>query len=337
MRKIIIALLLAMLCISSASAVYWDIGKILSGRQMTPSGAIWVGDDQKMYFGNDKDASIFYNTTSGAAEVVGLTAVNNLSIEMESGEDITFAGGDSLMDLHLASGIFKTPTGAVTIGPGATSLTGATTIANLAAITAGSGSAAYDLSASTGAFSTSQGTNTLNGNVVISGSKTFATGTGAVGINGDVTIAATKGITKTAGAGNIDFSAGTGAFKTTTGAVTVGGATTFGKTVEFAVNATTTISTVLTSTSVKTEYDVDVSGGNVTLTLPDAATVPGRIYFVSTSGNPGNNYVRITATGGDDINANNYLVSTDQWSNAYIIAANGAYRAVTSGTWAAHA
>jgi len=231
MRKIIITLLLAMLCIGGASAVYWDIGKILEGRQMLPNGAPWIGDDQKIYFGDDKDASIFYNTTSAAAEVVGLTAVNNLSIVMESGEDITFAGGDS----------------------------------------------------------------------------------------------------------KADFSAGTGAFKTTTGAVTVGGATTFGKTVEFAVNATTSISTVLTSTSTKTEYDVDASAANVTLTLPDAATVPGRIYFVSTSGNPGSNYVRITATGGDDINANNYLVSTDQWSNAYIIAANGAYRAVTSGTWAAHA
>lgn len=46
---------------------------------------------------------------------------------------------------------------------------------------------------------------------------------------------------------------------------------------------------------------------------------------------------RINATGGDDINANNYLVSTDQWSTAVIVASNGAYRALTSGTWAAHA
>ena len=103
------------------------------------------------------------------------------------------------------------------------------------------------------------------------------------------------------------------------------------------VNASTTISTVLTSSSTKTVYDMDASGGNVTLTLPDAATVPGRMYFISVSGNPGANYARITATGGDDINANNYLVSTDQWSTAVIVASNGAYRALTSGTWAAHA
>ena len=103
------------------------------------------------------------------------------------------------------------------------------------------------------------------------------------------------------------------------------------------VNASTTINTLLTSSSTKTVYDMDASGGNVTLTLPDAATVPGRMYFISVSGNPGANYARVTATGGDDINANNYLVSTDQWSTVVIVASNGAYRALTSGTWAAHA
>ena len=103
------------------------------------------------------------------------------------------------------------------------------------------------------------------------------------------------------------------------------------------VNASTTINTVLTSSSTKTVYDIDASAANVTLTLPDAATVPGRMYFISVSGNPGANYARINATGGDDINANNYLVSTDQWSTAVIVASNGAYRALTSGTWAAHA
>lgn len=103
------------------------------------------------------------------------------------------------------------------------------------------------------------------------------------------------------------------------------------------VNASTTVDTVLTSSSTKTVYDMDASAKNVTLTLPDAATVPGRMYFISVSGNPGTHYARINATGGDDINANNYLVSTDQWSNAVIVASNGAYRALTSGTWAAHA
>lgn len=103
------------------------------------------------------------------------------------------------------------------------------------------------------------------------------------------------------------------------------------------VNASTTIDTVLTSSSTKTVYDINATAANVTLTLPDAATVPGRMYFISVSGNPGTHYARINATGGDDINANNYLVSTDQWSNAVIVASNGAYRALTNGTWLAHA
>lgn len=103
------------------------------------------------------------------------------------------------------------------------------------------------------------------------------------------------------------------------------------------VNASTTINTLLTSSSTKTVYDIDASAANVTLTLPDAATVPGRMYFISVSGDPGANYARITATGGDDINANNYLVSTEQWSTAVIVASNGAYRALTSGNWTAQA
>lgn len=49
---------------------------------------------------------------------------------------------------------------------------------------------AFDLSGGTGTFKTPTGTNTLGGNVVISGSKTFTTGTGAVSLNGATTMAA---------------------------------------------------------------------------------------------------------------------------------------------------
>ncbi len=237
MRKFIVGLCMLMIMVSIGSGYWWDTEKILQGRQMVEVGGPWFGDDAKMYFGDDKDASIFFNSSSGAAEVVGLTAVNNISIVMESGEDITFAGGDSKMDLSAGTGVFKTPAGAVTIGPGAITMSGATTLSTV-----------------------------------------------AVG-----------------------------------------------------VNASTTNDTVLTSSSTKTVYDMDASAANVTLTLPDAATVPGRMYFISVSGNPGANYARVTATGGDDINANNYLVSNEQWSTAVIVASNGAYRALTSGTWAAHA
>jgi hypothetical protein len=182
MKKVIVVLfVLLMVSVGMSSAVFWDIQKLFTGRQMIPYGAPWIADDTAIYFGEDKDVSIKYNSTSGQGEVVGLAAI------------------------------------------------------------------------------------------------------------------------------------------------------------DVGVNASTNISTTLTSFSTKTVYDMDASSANVTLTLPDAATVPGRMYFISTSVNPGSNYVRITATGGDDINGNNYLVSTDQWSNAWIVASNGAYRAVTSGTWAAHA
>ena len=261
MRKFIVGLCMLMIMVSIGSGYWWDTEKILQGRQMVEVGGPWLGDDAKMYFGDDKDASIFFNSSSGAAEVVGLTAVNNLSIEMEAGEDITFVAGDSKIDLDAGTGITSTTTGV----------------------------------------------NYLNGNVQVPSDKTVKFG--------GVTTVASIAVN-------------------TTAAVT--GATTL-STVAVGVNASTTIDTVLTSSSTKTVYDIDAAAANVTLTLPDAATVPGRMYFISVSGNPGSNYARITATGGDDINANNYLVSTDQWSNAVIVASNGAYRALTSGTWAAHA
>ena len=178
MRKFIVGLCMLMIMVSIGSGYWWDTEKILQGRQMVEVGGPWFGDDAKMYFGDDKDASIGYVSASGTLDV---------------------------------NGVMKMPTMAV------------------------------------------------------------------------------------------------------------------------GVNASTTIDTVLTSSSTKTVYDINATAANVTLTLPDAATVPGRMYFISVSGDPGANYARITATGGDDINANNYLVSTEQWSTAVIVASNGAYRALTSG------
>jgi hypothetical protein len=259
----IIGIVAVMLILVSVSSGYWwDTEKILQGQQMIKTGGPWLGDDAKMYFGDGKDASIFYNSTSGAAEVVGLTAVNNLSIEMETGEDITFVAGDSKMDLSLGTGITSTTTGV----------------------------------------------NYLNGNVQVPSDKTVKFG--------GVTTLNSLAVNTTADA---------------TGLMSANGGLAVG------VNASTNISTLLTSASTKTVYDIDASGGNVTLTLPDAATVAGRMYFISVSGDPGEHYARITATGENDINANNYLVSTEQWSTAVIVASNGAYRALTSGNWTAQA
>lgn len=270
-------------------------------------------------------------TSAGTNTIGGATV-------FAANKGVTVTSGTSAFDFSGGSGIFKTSGGAVTIGPGATGLTGATTIANLAAITAGSGSAAYDLSASTGAFTTSQGTNTLSGNTVISGSKTFGTGTGAVSINGATTFAANKGIAMTAGTGAMDFSLGTGVFKTTTGAVTIGpGLTTMSGGIAYPVNATTTLDTTLTASDTKTVYPMDGSGASVTLTLPDPTTVSGRMYIIAVAADMGGNNIVVADTGAGKIGGAggaDTLTSTDA-SAALTVISNGTHYLVTSkvGTW----
>ncbi|HUT88427.1 MAG TPA: hypothetical protein VMY37_02930, partial [Thermoguttaceae bacterium] len=85
---------------------------------------------------------------------------------------------------------------------GANTFTGAQTIGTGASISA-SGTGSVAMSGSTGAFTTTTGTNTLSGHVVIAAAKnltmsstaTITTGTGAITLNGAVTLATTKGIT----------------------------------------------------------------------------------------------------------------------------------------------
>jgi hypothetical protein len=68
-------------------------------------------------------------------------------------------------------------------------------------VTASAGNPDFDLSGSSGAITTPTGTNTLSGNVVISGAKTLTTGTGAATLNGSATFATTKTLTFGAAAG----------------------------------------------------------------------------------------------------------------------------------------
>ena len=139
------------------------------------------------------------------------------------------------------------------------------------ALTAGAGAYAMDFSASAGAFTTSSGTNTLSGNVAISGSKTFTTGSGAVSLAGPVTISGTN--TFTTGTGNItlkgdvsidggkdfDMSAGAGTFATGTGTSTIGG-------------------------DLEVASDIDTSGASALVIGGDAATslTIGAVDVVST-------------------------------------------------------
>lgn len=177
MKKFLILALLAVLISPSIAAIY-DPFDMLRGKQMVPYGSLWSADDAVMYFGDGKDASLKFNSTSGYLEMVGLTAYDNTSITVESGEDITFAGGDSAADFHLGSGLFKTSTGAVTIGPGAVGLTGTMTVATTKDIIAASTGSDFDFSASTdGIFKTPGGAVTIGpGAIAMSGSPTVATG-----------------------------------------------------------------------------------------------------------------------------------------------------------------
>jgi len=261
MKKILIVTMLLMLLMPFALAIP-DPYDMLRGKQMIPVGGPWIADNQYIYFGDDKDSYIKYDTATGYLVLSGVAATSlTAGGTVGANNHLTCAAGSSKLDFQLGTGTTDTTTGINTLhgdvsisdgkvlamvragtfatGTGAVSLLGPTTIADLAAITAGSGSAAYDLSASTGAFTTSSGANTLSGDTTISGSKNFTTGTGTTALNGNVTLAATKGFTKTAGVGDFDYSLGTGAFKTATGTNTIGGAVVFAADKGVTVNAGT--------------------------------------------------------------------------------------------------
>lgn len=163
--KAILAILGAILLIGLSGAVMYDLGDILKGDQMNPSGALWLKDDAVLYFGTDKDGSLKFNSTSGYLEMVGLTAYDNTSITVTSGEDITFAGGDSELDLSAGSGIWKMPAGAGTIA-GTTDFNDAITCRDI--------------------------TLDANKNFTMSGTGTLTTGTGGNTLAGDTTVSSNK-------------------------------------------------------------------------------------------------------------------------------------------------
>lgn len=140
------------------------------------------------------------------------------------------------------------------------------------------------------------------------------------------------------GASDINYTLSSGILVTPTGAATHQGTTTFSKTVNLAVNASTTVSTTLTSSSTKTVYGLDASSANATLTLPDAATVAGRMYLIGTDADPGSNYVKVTATGGDKIGgAGGYTImqTTDANAGMTVVSDGTRYLLVgINGSWA---
>ena len=130
-----------------------------------------------------------------------------LTAPVVNGMTTAVAAGN--FDLETSTGTFKTPSGQATL---------------YGSVDANAGAKTFDLTNWSGAFTTSTGTNTLSGNVVIAGTKTFGTGTGTVSLNGTVALAASKNAACAAGTTEIDWSLGTGAFQSTTGANTLNGA-----------------------------------------------------------------------------------------------------------------
>ncbi|MFA7164595.1 MAG: hypothetical protein WC124_01945 [Desulfoplanes sp.] len=221
MRKILIIAMLLMLLMPFVVAAP-DVYDQLRGRQIVgDAGAPWFNDNAKMYFGADKDGYIQYNSTTDVVELSGVSVDYTGGLEIDSGEDLTFAGGDSAADFHLGSGAFLTPTGAVTIGPGAVGITGDMTLAIGKDI----------LMQGTGTFTSGTGAVALNGDVTIAsgkdilmhGASTFGTGTGAVTLSGPVGIASGIDIIAAGGAADLDYSLSSGILKTPTGQATING------------------------------------------------------------------------------------------------------------------
>jgi len=100
------------------------------------------------------------------------------------------------------------------------------------------------------------------------------------------------------------------------------------------VNASTTLSTTFTSASLPGIIPVNATSANVTLTLPDAALIKGRMVIVSANSDMGAHYVRIDATGGDKIAGAAKLGSTDAYAGITLFSDGTNYlKAGASGSW----
>jgi len=250
---------------------------------ITSDTTIGAGSDFTAIAGNGvfnwAAATGFFNTSTGTNYANGNVIQATLKNYTMQGAS-TFTSGTGAYDINgplTTKGITQdanyslAQSGAAGITVGTTGITASAspikllenaTLAANKSLTGLSGSGAVDFSAMTGGYSSPLGTNTFNGNMIGAGITTFTTGAGAVSLVGPTTLT---------------------------------------RTLSYSVNASTTVDTVLTSASTKTAYGIDAHSANVTLTLPDAATVTGRIYKIATNVDPGTYYVKVTATGADKL------------------------------------
>ena len=239
MKRLIIALILVALFVfvDPGLARVIDPQDEITGKQLIEGGAPWLADNQKMYFGDDKDGYIDWKTATGELELYGVALDYTGGLTIGSGNDLQFAGGDSLVDFHLGSGIFKTTTGAVTIGPGLAGIAGAK----------------------------------FNGNVMIGSSGTNTlTVSGAV-LEQSLAVNGTTALTGLAALNGAKFNGNVLIGSAGTDALTVSGATT---TQTLVANGTSVLTGLTTANGAKFNGNVLVgSTGTVTLIVSGATTL----------------------------------------------------------------
>ncbi len=142
-----------------------------------------------------------------------------------SREIIDNGNGFSIVYLDRAYGKGRTEVFKVDGSTGAITINAPLTVNGQAAIgTTGTSLTLSGTLAVTGA-QTFTGATALNGNVTIGSNKTLTTGTGAVSLLGATTLGANIDLLCATGSSKLDFSLGTGIFKTPTGAGTLSGTT----------------------------------------------------------------------------------------------------------------
>ena len=259
------------------------------------------------------------------------------SITLRNGIDITALGGDTDLDLSASSGDIKAPSGGITgdiIGDVTGDLTGNLTSGTGAQTINGVATVKNDTKVAFGT-TTSAAVNYLQyvsaGNYFdMGGNPLFSDG---ARWTGNLVPTAGSDLVATSGESDLNFAASTGFTNTTTDTNYINGNVEFAKNIAYPVNATLTINTTLTSANTKVIYPIDASAGNKTLILPDAATVTGRMYMISTTADPGTYNIAISATGGDTIGTAASLATTTP-AGLTLISDGTRYGVVGSyGTW----
>jgi hypothetical protein len=189
-----------------------------------------IGSSDQLLVGSGVDSDAAGALSIGAATATSITLNKNTSMPGAQ----TFSTGTGAVSLNGATSVTSSNT--FTVGTGLTTLGGALTQSGGAfSLT---GNAASQLSTTAGAlnitgaadstWSTTAGVITVNGhagvNLAAAGSTLLDVGTTTANT---VTLSGGTSLVASSGAGNLDFSNSTGAFQTSTGAVSVNGNTTF--------------------------------------------------------------------------------------------------------------